>query len=306
MTSAGPDSLSPFPCVRVQSVLYNLTLDRIERALEYLDNAVAIARKANLVKQVVVAYGDCSPRRTLAAADLSRLRKGCRNLDRLDYTFFDANLGSAAGHNRLLAEAASDFVMIMNPDVLAAPNLFAELFAALSRPQVGLVEARQAPIEHPKDYDPDTGETSWASTACAIGPLTLFRQLDGFDSDTFFLYCDDVDFSWRVRLSGYKVVHQDSAVVFHDKQVSREGAWQAGDAEKYYAAEAGLLLPYKYSRPDLVEQALSYFERSEDPALLKAAGAFEMRKKAGRLPEPIDPEGSVAQFIGGNYAQHRF
>ena len=30
-------------------------------------------------------------------------------------------------------------------------------------------------------------------------PLPLFRELGGFDADNFFLYCDDVDFSWLVR-----------------------------------------------------------------------------------------------------------
>src|SRR5690606_12759794 len=126
-----------------------------------------------------------------------------------------------------------------------------ELNHALRRPGVGLVEAKQIPIEHPKDFDPETGETSWASTACAMGPLEVFREIDGFDADSFFLYGDDVDFSWRVRLAGYKVIHQSSAFVFHDKRLSHEGRWMSSPAEQYYSAEATLLLTYKWSRSDL-------------------------------------------------------
>ena len=62
----------------------------------------------------------------------------------------------------------------------------------------------------------------------------LFERLEGFDADTFFLYCDDVDFSWRVRLAGYKVVHRSSAVVFHDKRVDHQGGLISGAAERYY------------------------------------------------------------------------
>ena len=298
--------LSSHPTIRVQSVLYNLAVENVERALEYLDNAALLARRQGFAKNVSVAYGDCSPNKILSDQDLDHLRGRFKNLTNIDYSFFGTNLGSAAGHNSLLKAANSDFVMIMNPDVLVAPNLFEELLQPFSQNRVGLVEARQTPIEHPKDYDVTTGETSWASTACAIGPLAVFTEVSGFDSDTFFLYCDDVDFSWRVRLAGYKIIHRRSAAVYHDKRLSNTGNWIAGAAEQYYAAEAALLLPFKYSRPDLAEINLAYFQNSEDESLLKAASAFEARRAAGRLPEPIDVDHLVGEFTDGTYSRHRF
>jgi GT2 family glycosyltransferase len=294
-----------FVTVRVQSILYNLGLNQIRRCLEYLDNAGLKAIHAGSIGGLIVAYGDCSPQLTMDDKILRTLRQSYANIRAIEYTYFGANLGSAAGHNRLLKDAASDFVMILNPDVLTSPNLFIELVNALARPSVGLVEARQIPIEHPKDYDRETGETSWASTACAIGPARVFRDLDGFD-ETFFLYGDDVDFSWRVRLAGYQVVHERSAVVFHDKRLTYEGGWSASEAEKYYSAEAALLLTYKYSRADLTERNLNFFRESADETLLKAARAFELRRKAGRLPSQIDEDHSVGQFVDGTYAHHRF
>jgi len=36
------------------------------------------------------------------------------------------------------------------------------------------------------------------------GREELFLELQGFDADTFFLYCDDVDLSWRVRLAAIR------------------------------------------------------------------------------------------------------
>jgi GT2 family glycosyltransferase len=297
---------STLPTVHVQAVLYNLPLANIGRTLEYLDNACRVAMNAGSLRAVTVAYGDCSPQKTIGDDDLAQLRSAFNYLSRIDYTYFGANLGSAAGHNRLLKSAAGDFVMILNPDVLAAPNLIIEMLAAASAPDVGFVEARQLPIEHPKDYDPATGETSWASTACAMAPVRVFRALDGFDAETFFLYCDDVDFSWRVRLQGLKVVHRPSAVVFHDKRVGQKGQWVAGEAERYYSAEAGLLLPYKYSRPDLTEEYLNHFRHSAEAFLQRAAGEFEHRRNTGRLPAQIDPDHRVGQFIEGGYAAHRY
>jgi GT2 family glycosyltransferase len=292
--------------IRVQSVLYNLPYENIVRSLAYLDNAALIARKAGAVQQMTVAYGDCSSTPILNEEACVELGRRFSNLAKVSYQYFAANLGSAKGHNVLLNEAASDLVMILNPDVLAAPTLFGEMIGALSRPGVGLVEARQLPIEHPKYYDPETGETSWASTACAMAPRKLFEQLQGFDADTFFLYCDDVDFSWRLQLAGYRVVHECAAVVFHDKRLTNDGGWISTPAERYYSAEAALLLTYKYSRPDLTEQYLNIFANSADEALQKARAAFELRKKTDRLPAPIDQEHRVSQFVEGAYAPHRY
>jgi hypothetical protein len=214
---------------------------------------------------------------------LRDLRRRFVNIANIEYTFFQQNLGSAAGHNRLLANAESDLVMTANPDILVAPRMYLELIEALSRPGAGLAEARQLPVEHPKFYDPRTGETSWGSTACLIGSTELFRQLEGFDADTFFLYCDDVDFCWRAQLAGLKVIHQPSAVVFHDKRLKNDGGWMPSAAEKQYSAEAGLLLPYKYSREDLTEKYLDFFRSSSEEHLIKAAHDSD-RQGACRRP----------------------
>jgi GT2 family glycosyltransferase len=306
MTDTRPQGpTKAFPRIRVQSIIHDLPLVKVAHTLEYLDNACRIARRAG-AGVVSVAFGDCSPKPVISSEDLARLRGTCIHLSAVDYTHFDANLGSAAGHNRLLRDADTDFVMILNPDALAAPDLFLQMLAGFGQPDVGFVEARQLPVEHPKHYDPVTGDTSWASTACAMAPLSLFRKLGGFDAETFFLYCDDVDFSWRVWLAGFRVVHCPSATVFHDKRLSDSGDWLSSSAERYYSAEAGLLLSYKYSRADLTEGYLNHFRNSRDETLERAAGAFELRRKYNRLPTPIDADHKVGQFIDGNYAVHRF
>src|SRR5277367_4916209 len=96
--------------IRVQSVLYHTPSAAIERSLEYYDNAARIAQKAGFAREVIVAYGDCSPERTLDAATLCDMRCRFEHLTNIEYTYFGTNLGSAAGHNRLLEDANSDLL----------------------------------------------------------------------------------------------------------------------------------------------------------------------------------------------------
>ncbi len=300
------DSPRKFDVVRIQCILFELPADRVRRSVDYLNSAAKHAVAAGLVTNAELAYGDCSQSPTLSDEELTRLGSKNTYLSSISSVHFGANLGSAAGHNQLLSASDADLTLIMNPDVLVAPNLLVELIGAMSKPGMALVEGRQIPTEHPKDFDPESGRTSWCSTACLLGLTSVMRSVGGFDADTFFLYCDDVDLSWRVRLAGYEIAYQPTAVCFHDKRLTDEAGWNASLAERYFSAEAGLLLPFKYSRPDLTQSYLTAFKQSEDPVLQKAARAFEERERTGNLPIPLDAGHKVGQFVDGAYAPHRF
>jgi GT2 family glycosyltransferase len=292
--------------IQVQSILYNNDYDSIARALESMTRSAELGIRAGRFDRVIVQYGDCSPTPCFDDTDLLKLQELCGDYLVVNYRFFGANLGSARGHNELAKLADTDFLVIHNPDVVDSPRLYECLVDAFKNSGVGMVEAKQLPIEHPKDYNASTGETSWASTACAMIPVSLFRQLDGFDADSFFLYCDDVDFSWRVRLSGHRVVFLPAAVVFHDKRISDTGAWQPTTSERYYSAEAALILAYKWSHNELAETIRKQFEEHGDDYEKKAAKEFERRKSQSALPIQIDRDHRIAQFSNGFYALHRY
>ena len=137
-------------------------------------------------------------------------------------------------------------------------------------------------------------------------PLSLYNEVGGFDASSFFLYCDDVDLSWRVRRSGYRIIFQPAAVCFHDKRLSPGGDWQPSDAEKYYSAEAALLIAHKWSRPDLVAKHIKMFVNSGVDHLCRAAAEFARRRDEGKLPEPLDAQHDVGNFIEANYGPQRF
>lgn len=292
--------------IQVQSVLYNNSPQEVDKALASLGRCAELAIWERYCSIVKVVLGDSSSFPCLNDFEIQTLQKKYSDLLEITYEFFDANLGSAQGHNRLARSLSTDFILIRNPDTIVSPTLLQQLLEPFRFQGIGITEAKQLPFEHPKEYDINTGETSWATTACALTPTSLFKQLGGFDADSFFLYCDDVDYSWRVRYAGYKVIFQPAAVVFHDKRLSLEGHWQPSPAECYYSAEAALILAHKWSRSDLVKIILQGFKNSGNEIYMRAVKVFEKKTRENKLPNPLDSDNQVGQFIDSFYARHRF
>jgi GT2 family glycosyltransferase len=292
--------------VQVQSILYQNDVASIERSLESMARSAELAIIASACSKVQVYLGDSSPLPCLNQRQLRELQEKCTPALQIKYQFFNQNVGSALGHNRLADGVETDLLLIQNPDVVVSPRLLERLLEHFELPGVGMVEAKQLPIEHPKEYDPFTGETIWASAASAMIPVALFNQLGGFDAESFFLYCDDVDFSWLVRRAGYKVIFQPAAVAFHDKRLSDAGSWQPSTAEHYYAAESAMILAYKWSREDLAGEICQYFKLHGSDYQKKAAKEYERRLEGGLLPRQIDPDHEIAYFSENLYSKHRY
>jgi GT2 family glycosyltransferase len=296
------------PALAVQVVLYRHDVGTVATLLESVDRSLTYAQDRRSIGPSTVLIGDSSPEPALNADDLAALGERLHRGDRRSVTYrhFDRNRGSAGGNNDLFALSDSDLVLIINPDCYASPNLVFELCRGMDDPQAGIVEARQVPLEHPKDFDRRTGETSWASGACMLIRRAVIERIGGFDEESFFMYCDDVDFSWRSRLRGYRVLYRPTACVFHDKRLDPHGQVVAGEAEVYYSAEASLMMAWKWSRPELAERLCRALSDSGSEPHRRAVEVFESRRAVRRLPRPLDPEGRVSQFVGGGYAPHRF
>jgi GT2 family glycosyltransferase len=296
------------PTLAVHVVLYRHHPTGVTTLVRSLDRAVAYARARRSIGSVTFLIGDSSPDPVLTSDQVRGLHDAVvrRGGGKLEYHYFDRNRGSAGGNNDLFRCAHSDLVLIVNPDCYASPSLIAELWAGLRSPDVGIVEARQVPLEHPKEFDRESGDTSWASGSCMLIRREVIERLHGFDEESFFMYCDDVDFSWRARLGGSRVVYQPSACVFHDKRLDAHGQIVAGEAEVYYSAEASLMMAWKWSNHGALEQLRQELLHSGSTSHRRAVEAFDERRLGNRLPAPLDADGKVAQFVGPNYAAHRF
>lgn len=300
--------MSPLPALRVQVVLYEHGLRDIWRLLSAVAASAREAQHAARIGEVTVALGDCSRRPMLTDADVAGLGAAAADsgLHALTYDFFDANLGSAGGSNRLAAGAEEQFILVLNPDTYPAPTLLSRMVAVFEDQRVGAADARQIPLEHPKDFDQVCGDTSWVSGSCLLTRNDVFRDVGGFDTEHFFLYCDDVDFSWRVRLRGFRTVHVPGAVVFHDKRIGLDGRVVSTRLEGYHGALGRLMLASRYGRPDIVAETLESIERHGSEEQLDVLAEWRSRLERGAVPHPVDGAASVAQFIAGDYALHRF
>lgn len=294
--------------LQVQSVIYHNKKESLLRALRSLANAIRVNRETTgELGKVTVCYGDASAKEIFSEEEIAEMVTEFEPYFDFNYRFFGENTGSAKGHNLMGAEGDSEYMMIMNPDVVVCPRFFKNMISPFLDPEknAGMVEARQTPIEHPKEYDRKTLETDWCTTACAIFSREMFNQLNGFDSDTFFLYCDDLDFSWRVKLAGKKLYYRPDCVVYHAKSLSASGNWQPTAAEIYYSQEAALLLAYKWSNTKRAKKLYDIFSNADSTGK-KVVAKFDEMKRLGKLPEQIDPDHKVARFVGDNYADHRF
>lgn len=186
----------------------------------------------------------------------------------------EVNVGFSIAHNRLMREAFSssdcDWYVCVNPDAMLHPRCIFELIQVAERePRPGLIEARLFPDEHPKPYDPITLETPWCSGCVLLVTRSLFETIGGFD-ENFFVYCEDVDLSWRARAAGFRTLIAPAALVHHHAQGrpilrSRELAVRRSAA----------YLAMKYGAADFAGRMLGEYERLGGPS-------FELPKPSVR------------------------
>ena len=303
-----PQAKASRSSLRVQTVAHAFTPAMLLRYAEALAQSLHNARSGGLLGDTVVAIGDCSEKAGLSKKTLDALRGALAHGGAgFTYERFGQNLGHAAGHNRLFSQNGSELLLLCNDDVVTGPMAVTELIRGLiARPEVGLVEAHQLPFENPKAYDPVTGETGWCSLACALTRAELFSKLGGLDAESFFLDGDDVDYSWRLRLSGYQCTYRSSARVVNDQRLDSSGALLVPAAQERCAAEADLLLSRKYGGPGRFEDRLAWYGKNGSEPQRHAAEAFRERQAEGRLPSPVPGADKVAFFLDASYAVHRF
>lgn len=152
-----------------------------------------------------------------------------------------SNLGFAAGNNRGLDNIGdAEWVMLLNPDTVPAPDWLGKMLAAtMQYPDFSFFGARLLQAQAPALLDGDgdcyhVGGLPWRSgmglpaaqaqttpreifAPCAAAALyrsSVLREVSGFDED-FFCYMEDVDLGFRIRLAGHRCLNVPDAKVLH-------------------------------------------------------------------------------------------
>ena len=163
---------------------------------------------------------------------------------RVVITHAGANVGFGRGHNANAALGAAPWFFVVNPDCVLEPGALALLLdtAQSDRPETAAWEMRQVPYEHPKSYDPVTGETPWTSGAATLFRRAAYEAAGGFDP-AIFLYGEDVDLSWRLRARGSRLRYVPRAAVVHRTYATKG---EVKPQQAYGAVFAGLALRARY------------------------------------------------------------
>jgi GT2 family glycosyltransferase/predicted nucleic acid-binding Zn-ribbon protein len=193
----------------------------------------------------------------------------------------EGNVGFATAMNRLMSAAFSqpttEWFLCLNPDgVLHHRALFELLSCSRSHPE-SLIEGRQFPEEHLKQYDPNTLDTPWASGACLLIPRAIYQRLGGFDPN-FFMYLEDVDLSWRARSAGCSIKVAPRALFGHDV-LHR----QPNEAADKALLLSGRYLAFKWQNAEFLQWAEAeliqrgYYQLTTDLPPLTTAGDNNLR-----------------------------
>ncbi|MBQ6726106.1 MAG: glycosyltransferase family 2 protein [Bacteroidales bacterium] len=159
----------------------------------------------------------------------------------------DKNYGFAEGYNKALAHVDADYYVILNSDVEVTPNWIepvVELMEsddkiAICQPKLlshinrdtfeyaggagGFIDRFGYPfccgrvfstLEKDLGQYDDVREVFWATGAAMFVKAPVFHQLGGFDGD-FFAHMEEIDFCWRAKNHGYKVMYCPNSKIYH-------------------------------------------------------------------------------------------
>lgn len=168
------------------------------------------------------------------------------------------NLGFAEGCNvgiRLAMERGADLVYLLNPDTEVTPGFLQEALAvSREHPRAGAIQSLLllagerglvntagnavqflglgycTRFRQPASLVEDSVvEIAFASGACVLLRAAALREAGLLDEELF-LYQEDLDLGWRLRLAGWTSLLAPRSVVFHEYAFSR-------NPEKFYFLE---------------------------------------------------------------------
>lgn len=160
---------------------------------------------------------------------------------------FDHNYGFADGYNRALAQIEADYYVLLNDDVEVTPHwtepvvemMEQEGDIAVAQPKLLMYDQRDTfeyagaaggfidrygypfcrgrlfnNLERDEGQYDDRCEIFWASGAAMFVKADVWKKLGGLDGD-FFAHMEEIDFCWRVKNAGYRVMYCPDSVVYH-------------------------------------------------------------------------------------------
>ena len=159
----------------------------------------------------------------------------------------EKNWGFAGGYNQALREINADYYILLNSDIEVTENwippiikmMEEDLTIAACQPKIrsyqekekfeyagaagGFIDKYGYPFCQGRLFqsiETDTGqydqpkEIFWATGACMFVRASVFHELGGFDDD-FFAHMEEIDFCWRAKNEGHRIMYCPGSTIFH-------------------------------------------------------------------------------------------
>ncbi len=158
-----------------------------------------------------------------------------------------SNNGFATGYNLALAQVEADYYILLNSDIEVTANWIAPVIKLMeSDDRIAACQPKIRSFHEPKkfeyagaaggfidklgypfcrgrmfltieedhgQYDDET-EIFWATGACMFVKSKYFHEIGGLDDD-FFAHMEEIDFCWRLKNLGYRIMYCPASAVFH-------------------------------------------------------------------------------------------
>ncbi len=229
------------------------------------------------------------------------------------------NLGFAGGVNLGIGQARGEYLALLNTDAQARPGWLEHLVQAAQGERVAAVTGKLLFADRPGviqnagvlllsdgsagdrgSGEPDDGRYAAPEEvfgACGGGMLmsrAALADVGGFD-ESFFMYYEDTDWSWRARLRGWRILYEPGAVALHAHAAS---SVEWSDLFTFHADRNRLFTVLKNGDPGFVA---SSFRSLLGRAAANARTAGDDRPNRGRRRSRVHAR--VALSLAANLPQ---
>lgn len=157
------------------------------------------------------------------------------------------NLGYTGGYNEALKQIDADYYILLNSDIEVTPHWITPVIEMMeSDPNIAACQPKLLDYYHRDKFEyagasggfidkygypfcrgrmfqtleedngqyDDIADVFWATGACFFVRSKVFHELGGFDN-RFFAHMEEIDFCWRAKNRGYRIMVCPQSKVFH-------------------------------------------------------------------------------------------
>jgi GT2 family glycosyltransferase len=158
-----------------------------------------------------------------------------------------SNLGFTGGYNEALKQIDADYYILLNSDIEVTPHWITPVIEMMeSDPDIAACQPKLLDYYHRDKFEyagasggfidkygypfcrgrmfqtleedngqyDDIADVFWATGACFFVRSKVFHELGGFDN-RFFAHMEEIDFCWRAKNRGYRIMVCPQSKVFH-------------------------------------------------------------------------------------------